>query len=65
LNGGQLTSVEGADWNLISPYLQENQKLFGIKVEDLLRVEEHAAKSSTVYRKVEAIPLKALATLSE
>jgi glutamate synthase domain-containing protein 3 len=65
LNGGQLTSVEGADWNLILPYLQENQKLFGVKVEDLLRVEGQVAKPSTVYRKVEAIPLKALATLSE
>jgi glutamate synthase domain-containing protein 3 len=65
LNGGQLTSVETADWNVILPYLQENQKLFGVKVEDLLRVEGRAAKPSTVYRKVEAIPLKALATLSE
>ena len=65
LNGGQLTSVEAADWNLVLPYLQENQKLFGIKVEDLLRVKGHVAKPGTVYRKVEAIPLKALATLSE
>jgi len=65
LNGGQLTSVEGADWDLILPYLQENQKLFGIKVEELLRVGRGAAKPSTVYRKVEAIPLRALATLSE
>jgi glutamate synthase domain-containing protein 1/glutamate synthase domain-containing protein 3 len=64
LNGGQLTSVEDADWNLILPYLQENQKLLGVKVEDLLRVEGQVAKPSTVYRKVEAIPLKALATLN-
>jgi len=65
LNGGQLTSVESADWNLVLPYLQENQKLFGVKVEDLLRVEGQVAKPSKVYRKVEAIRLKALATLSE
>ena len=65
LNGGQLTSVETADWNLILPYLQENQKLFGVKLEDLLRVEGQVAKPGTVYRKVEAIPLKALATLGE
>jgi glutamate synthase domain-containing protein 3 len=61
LNGGQFTTVEGSDWNLIFPYLQENQNLFQLKVEDLLRIEGQAAKPSEVYRKVEAIPLKALA----
>ena len=65
LNGGQLTTVENADWDVILPYLQENQRLFGVKVEGLLKIEGQVAKPSRVYRKVEAIPLKALATLSE
>jgi glutamate synthase domain-containing protein 1/glutamate synthase domain-containing protein 3 len=65
LNGGQLALVEAADWDLILPYLQENQKLFGIKTEELLRVDGQLANPSRVYRKVESIPLKALATLSE
>jgi hypothetical protein len=50
------------DWRLIVPYLQENQKLFGVKVQDLLRVGTEFYEPSRVYRKVEAIPLRALAT---
>lgn len=65
LNGGQLATVEDADWDLILPYLQANQKLFGISVEDLTRIEGQVAKPSRIYRKVEAIPLKALATVNE
>ncbi len=65
LNGGQLTTVESADWDLILPYLQENERLFGVKVEDLLKIGGQVAKPSIIYRRVEAIPLKALATLNE
>ena len=65
LNGGQLTTVESSDWKLILPYLQENERLFNVKVEELLRIEGQAANPSIAYRKVEAIPLKALATLNE
>ncbi len=65
LNGGQLTTVENADWEVILPYLRENQKLFGVKVEDLLKIGEQVAEPSRVYRKVEAIPLRALATANE
>ena len=63
LNGGQLTGVGDVDWKAISPYLQENERLFGIEVEELLKTENQVAKPSTAYRKVEAIPLKALATI--
>ncbi len=65
LNGGELTTVESVDWDLILPYLEENERLFGVKVEDLLKIGGRVAKPSMVYRKVEAIPLKALATLNE
>jgi glutamate synthase domain-containing protein 1/glutamate synthase domain-containing protein 3 len=65
LNGGQFTTVEKADWDLMVPYLQENQRLFGVKVEDLLRIGKQVAEPSGVYRKVEAIPLDALATVNE
>jgi glutamate synthase domain-containing protein 1/glutamate synthase domain-containing protein 3 len=65
LNGGKLTTVENADWELMLRYLEENQKLFGVKVEELLRIGEHVAEPSRVYRKVEAISLKALATMNE
>jgi hypothetical protein len=65
LNGGKLTTVENADWELILTYLKENQKLFGVKVEGLLKIGEHVAEPSRVYRKVDAIPLRALATANE
>jgi len=65
LNGGQLTTLENDDWNLILQYLQENEKLFGVKVEELLKIGGQVAEPSRVYRKVEAIPLKALATVNE
>ena len=31
LNGGVFADLEKADWDLIEPYLKENERLFGIK----------------------------------
>ena len=39
LNGGKFAALTEADWDLILPYLEENERLFGIKVEDLLTVD--------------------------
>ena len=40
LNGGEIVPLTAADWDLILPYLQENERLFGISIEeDLLTVE--------------------------
>ena len=62
LNGGRLAEFTDRDWNLILPELQENERLFGISVEnDLLRVDGMPARPSSVYRKVEPIPLQELA----
>jgi glutamate synthase domain-containing protein 1/glutamate synthase domain-containing protein 3 len=61
LNGGRIRPSEQADWQVIQPYLKENERLFGIKVEDLLKIEEDAAQPSLVYRKVDAVQLEALA----
>jgi len=53
LNGGEIVSLEEKDWFLILPYLQENEKLFGIRVEeDLLKVDGKAMSPFEVYRKV-------------
>jgi glutamate synthase domain-containing protein 1 len=65
LNGGRLASVESVDWNVILRHLRENQRLFGISVEGLLKVRSQVAQPSTVYRKVEAIALRAFATVNE
>ena len=52
LNGGQFAKVTDADWELILPYLEENQKLFGITVKQLLTVNGKELKPCRVYRKV-------------
>jgi glutamate synthase domain-containing protein 1/glutamate synthase domain-containing protein 3 len=52
LNGGQFAKLTEADWELILPFLVENQKLFGITVEQLLTVNGKRLKPCRVYRKV-------------
>lgn len=61
LNGGEFEEFTDADWNLILPYLQENERLFGISIEkDLLTVDGKKLKPSEVYRKVKAVELAVL-----
>jgi glutamate synthase domain-containing protein 1/glutamate synthase domain-containing protein 3 len=61
LNGGQFTNMTPADWELILPYLQENERLFGISVEnDLLAIGGKTCGYEQVYRKVQAITLDVL-----
>ncbi len=53
LNGGKFTELSQADWELIYPYLEENEKQFGISIpDDLLAVNGHHANPTDVYRKV-------------
>lgn len=54
LNGGEIVPLEGRDWELILPYLQENERLFGISIEDdLLTVSGEKRDPLDVYRKVQ------------
>jgi glutamate synthase domain-containing protein 1/glutamate synthase domain-containing protein 3 len=52
LNGCLFTPVTEKDWELILPYLKENERLFKIKIEELLTVDGKRMKPSRVYRKV-------------
>jgi glutamate synthase domain-containing protein 3 len=52
LNGGQFAKMMEADWKLIEPYLQENEKLFGITIERLLTVDGEKKAPKDVYRKI-------------
>jgi len=61
LNGGVLAPLTEADWALIQPYLQENERLFGVRVEALLTVAGERQRPDQVYRKVAAVRLEALA----
>ncbi len=60
LNGGVFAELSLADWNLIHPYLVENEKHFGIKIEQLLTVDGAIRKPYEVYRKVTAVSLAVL-----
>jgi glutamate synthase domain-containing protein 3 len=60
LNGGTFAPMTAADWALIESYLEENERLFGIRVEALLTVLGRVKRPQEVYRKVAAVRLQAL-----
>ena len=61
LNGGEFAPFTAEAWNLILPYLQENERLFGISIEDdLLRVNGVKKPPQEVYRKVKSVKLRVL-----
>jgi len=62
LNGGEFAELSEEDWNLIRPYLEANERYFGISIErDLLTVNGQRRAPKDVYRKVRAVKLKVLA----
>ena len=57
VNGGEFVALSQADWELMHPYLQENEKQFGIAIDqDLLTVDDRRRNPADVYRKV--VPLR-------
>jgi len=65
LNGGAFVPLTERDWDLILPYLMENERHFGIKVSDLLTVGGEVRNPGEVFRKVEAVPLAVLRNIPE
>ncbi len=66
LNGGEIVPLSAADWNLILPYLQENERLFGISIDDdLLTIEGRLRHPDQVYRKVQAVKLAVLTQVED
>jgi len=61
LNGGKICEISREDWEKILPFLEENEQLFGIKVEDLLKVGGVVRRPEEVYRKVVPAEVAALA----
>ncbi len=61
LNGGEFVTLSDEDWELILPYLEENERLFGIRVNELLTVNGEKRAPAEVYRKVAPVMLAALA----
>jgi glutamate synthase domain-containing protein 1/glutamate synthase domain-containing protein 3 len=60
LNGGVFAELGEDDWSLIYPYLLENEKYFGISVDQLLTVDGTIHKPNRIYRKVSAAQLSVL-----
>ena len=52
LNGGEYRKLSDADWNVIRPYLEENESLFDIPISRLLTVDGKVLNPNQVYRKV-------------
>jgi len=62
LNGGRFAKFTMSDWELIQPYLLENERLFGISVErHILSHDGKAIDPDKMFRKISAVPLVALA----
>jgi hypothetical protein len=61
LNGGEFTTLSKEDWELILPYLKENERLFGIEIDKLLTVNGVKKDYKEVYRKVQVVQLDILA----
>jgi glutamate synthase domain-containing protein 3 len=64
LNGGAFFPLTDADWELILPYLEENERLFGIKIDDLLTLDGKRLEPAEIYRKVAPVSLAALGAKS-
>ncbi|MCD6335204.1 MAG: glutamate synthase [Candidatus Latescibacteria bacterium] len=66
LNGGEFSPLTRKDWALILPYLEENERLFGISIErDLLTVDGVRKNPEEVYRKVRAVKLAVLTEVTD
>jgi glutamate synthase domain-containing protein 1/glutamate synthase domain-containing protein 3 len=62
LNGGEFAPLADEDWELILPYLEENERLFDIKINDLLTVDGKQMPPTEVYRKIQPVRLAQLAS---
>ena len=60
LNGGEFSSLEEPDWEVIRPFLEENERLFGIPRARLLEVDGTSLPPARVYRKVRPRAIAAL-----
>jgi len=59
-NGGEFARLEERDWAVIRPFLEENERLFGIPVARLLEVDGSPVPPAQVYRKIQPRAIAAL-----
>ncbi|MCP4449814.1 MAG: hypothetical protein GY809_00010, partial [Planctomycetes bacterium] len=65
LNGGEFQALTPEDWEVMLPYLSENEQLFDIPIKDLLTVDGTVRAPEKVYRKVVPAKNKALSSKVE
>jgi glutamate synthase domain-containing protein 3 len=66
LNGGELVPMSNEDWELILPYLEENERLFGISIEEhLLNAGGRCRPPEDIYRKVRPVKLAVLTEIED
>jgi len=60
LNGGRISKLSDKDWELLMPYLRENENLFGISIQnDLLMKAGNVVRPEEIYKKIEVVPIAA------
>ncbi len=52
LHGGEIRDITAEDWEVMQELLLENERLFGISVKNLLKVNGFSKKPDEVYKKV-------------
>lgn len=52
LNGGKIVPISQQDWEILLPYIQKNETLFGISIDMLLSVNGKKLPPEKIYRKV-------------
>jgi glutamate synthase domain-containing protein 3 len=60
LNAGAFVELGVDDWDLIRPYLEENERLFGVTVDGLCTVDGRRREPTEVYRKIVPVKLSVL-----
>jgi glutamate synthase domain-containing protein 1/glutamate synthase domain-containing protein 3 len=63
LNGGEFARMTDADWRLIQPYLEENERLFDVTVDRLMTIDGARRAPKDVYRKIR--PKKTTVTVED
>ena len=60
LNGGEFAPFSDKDWEIIKPYLEENERLFGIPIKRLLSIDGVQKEPGNIYRKIQPGAMRAL-----
>ncbi len=65
LNGGAFVDFTDDDWTVIKPYLEENERLFGIPVDRLLSRNGDTCRPEEIYRKIRPQAMRELQAQSQ